>query len=82
MGLLNDIANAFNSFANFQKSQTEKIKAQTKKDKMKRMAKENKELKKALSRNQIIGIASIFVTFASVFIGYYLLVYFPIHNAP
>ena len=75
MGLLNDVANAFNSLANFQKSQTEKIKAQTKKDKMKRMAKENKQLKKALSRNQIIGIAGIFITITSVFIGYYLSIF-------
>ena len=82
MGLLNDIANAFNSLANLQKSQTEKIKAQTKKDKMKRITKENKELKKALSRNKIIGIAGIFVTITSVFIGYFLFVYFPINNAP
>jgi len=77
MGLLNDIANTFNSLTNLQKVQVEKIKAQTQKDKMKRMAKENRELKKALSRNQIIGIVAIFVTIATAFIGY-LLVYFPI----
>jgi len=82
MGLLNDIANALNSLANYQKAQVEKTKVQTQKDKMKRMAKENKELKKALSRNQIIGIAGIFFTIASVFISYYLLVYFPIHTVP
>jgi len=82
MGLLNDIANALNSLANLQKVQVEKTKAQTQKDKMKRIAKENKELKKAISRNQIIGIATIFVTIATAFIGYYLLVYFPIYNAP
>ncbi len=81
MGLLNDIANALNSLANLQKVQVEKTKAQTQKDKMKRIAKENRELKKALSRNQIIGIATIFITITSAFIGYYLLVYFPIHNA-
>jgi len=82
MGFLDDIAKTFNSLANLQKSQTEKIKAQTKKDKMKRIAKENKELKKALSRNKIIGIVGIFVTITSVFIGYSLLVYFPINNIP
>jgi len=82
MGFLEDIAKAFNSLANLQKSQTEKIKAQTKKDKMKKITKENKELKKALSRNKIIGIAGIFVTITSVFTGYFLLVYFPINNAP
>ncbi len=82
MGLLNDIANALNSLANLQKVQVEKTKAQTQKNKMKRITKENRELKKALSRNQIIGIATIFITIASAFIGYYLLVYFPIHNAP
>ena len=78
MGLLNDIAKAFNSLANFQKSQTEKIKAQTHREKMKRIVKENKELKKALSRNQIIGIAGIIVTITVMFIGYYLFIYFPI----
>jgi len=82
MGFLDDIAKTFNSLANLQKSQTEKIKAQTKKDKMKRITKENKELKKALSRNKIIGIAGIVVTITSVFIGYSLLVYFPINNVP
>ena len=81
MGLLNDIANAINSLANLQKVQVEKTKAQTQKDKMKRMAKENKELKKALSRNQKIGIAGIFVTIATAFIGS-ILVYFSINNAP
>ncbi len=82
MGFLDDIAKTFNSLANLQKSQTEKIKAQTKKDRMKRITKENKELKKALSRNKIIGIVGIFVTITSVFIGYSLLVYFPINNTP
>ncbi len=82
MGLLNDITNALNSLTNFQKVQVEKTKAQTQKAKMKRMAKENKELKKALSRNQTIGIITIFITIASAFIGYYLLVYFPINNIP
>ena len=82
MGLLNDITNALNSLANLQKVQVEKTKAQTQKDKMRRIAKENRELKKALSRNQRIGIATIFITIASAFIGYYLLVYFPIQNAP
>ena len=77
MGLLNDIINALNSLTNLQKAQAEKIKAQTQKDKMKRIARENKELKKAISRNQIIGIIAISVTIATVFIGYYLLVYFP-----
>ena len=66
MGLLDDIAKTFNSLTNFQKSQTEKIKAQTQRDKMKRIAKENKELKKALSRNQIIGIVGIIATITSV----------------
>lgn len=80
MGLLNDIANTINSLANLQKVQVEKTKAKTQKDKMKRIAKENRELKKALSRNQIIGIAGLFLTVISVFIGYYLLVYFPIHS--
>lgn len=82
MGLLNDIANAINSLANLKKVQVEETKAQTQKAKMRRMAKENRELKKALSRNQIIGIATIFITIGSAFIGYYLLVYFPIRNAP
>jgi len=77
MDLLNDITNFLNSLANLQKVQVEKTKAQTQKAKMRRMTKENKELKKALSRNQIIGIVAIFVTIATAFIGY-LLVYFPI----
>jgi len=82
MGFLDDVAKTFNSLANLQKSQTEKIKAQTKKDKMKRITKENRELKKALSRNQIIGITGIFVTIATAFIGVLFLVYFPINNTP
>jgi len=47
---------------------------------MKKLAKENKELKKALSRNQTLGIAGIIVTIICVFIGYSLLVYFPISD--
>ena len=82
MGFLDDVAKTFNSLANLQKSQTEKIKAQTKKDKMKRITKENRELKKALSRNQIIGITGIFVTIAVAFISMLFLVYFPINNTP
>ena len=82
MGFLDDVAKTFNSLANLQKSQTEKIKAQTKKDKMKRITKENRELKKALPRNQIIGITSIFVTIAVAFISMLFLVYFPINNTP
>ena len=78
--LLNDITNVLNSFANLQKVQVEKTKVKTQKAKMRRMVKENKELKKALSRNQRIGIVGILATIASVFIGYYLLVYFPIQN--
>ena len=81
MGFWDDIAKAFNSLANLQKSQTEKIKAQTKRDKMKRLAKENKELKKALSRNQIIGVVGILATISFSVIGYYL-VFVPIQNAP
>lgn len=46
MGVLNDITNAFNSLTNLQKSETEKIKAQTKRDKMKKLTRENKEFKK------------------------------------
>jgi len=82
MGFLNDFINTINALANFKKADAEQTKAKTQKDRMKKLAKENKELKKALSRNQMIGIISIFVTIASVFIGYYLLVYFPIHNTP
>ena len=82
MGFWDDIAKTFNSLANLQKSQTEKIKAQTKKDKMTRIAKENKELKKALSRNQIIGVVGILVTISFSVIGYYLFLFVPIQNAP
>lgn len=80
MGLLNDIANALNSLANLKKAQVEETKVQTQKSKMRRMAKENRELKKALSRNQRIGIATIIITIGSAFIGYYLLVFFPINT--
>ena len=57
MGLWNDIASALNSLANYKKADAEQIKAKTDKDKMKNLRKQNKELKKALSRNQKIGIA-------------------------
>jgi len=57
--LLNDIANALNSLANLQKVQVEKTKVKTQKANIRRVTKENKELKKALSRNQIIGIVGI-----------------------
>lgn len=81
MGLLNDIADALNSLANLKKVQVEETKAQTQKARMRRMAKENRELKKTLSKNQIIGIAGIFVTIVTAFIGILFLVYFPILNA-
>ncbi len=79
MGLVNDITNFLNSLANFKKVQVEETKAQTQKAKMKRITKENIKLKKALSKNQIIGITSIFVTIAVAVISI-LLVYFPILN--
>ena len=82
MGLFDDIVNGINALANFKKADAEQIKAKTQKDKMKRIAKENRELKKAFSKNLRVGIAGILVTIAGVFIGYYLLVYFPIHSTP
>ena len=82
MGFIDDFTNFINSITNLQKVQVEKTKAQTQKDKMKELKKQNKALKKAISTNQKIGIAGIIVTIVSVFIGYYLLVYFPINHSP
>ena len=81
MGLLNDIANAINSLTNLQKVQVENTKAQTQKNKIRRITKENKELKKDLSRNQRIGIVSILIGIVSIIITVFF-VYFPIHNTP
>ncbi len=79
MGFFNDIADAINSLANYKKADAEQIKAKTQKDKMKKLTKENKTLKKALSRNQIIGIVSILVGIAGIAITVFF-IYFPIHN--
>ena len=81
MGFWDDFANVLNSVANYKKADAEQIKAKTQKDKMKNLRKQNRELKKAISKGQKMGIIGIIATFASVFIGYYLLVYFPIHSS-
>ena len=82
MGLIDDFTKILNSITNLQKIQVEKTKALTQKDKMKELKKQNKALKKVISANQKIGIAGIIVTVVSIFIGYYLLVYFPINHSP
>jgi len=85
MGFWDDIAKGLKSVTDYNKSETEKIKAQNKKVNNKRLAKENRELKKAISKGHKIGMASIGVTIvvavAAVIIGYMLLVYFPIQNS-
>ena len=82
MGLIDDFTKFINSIANLQKVQVEETKVQTQKDKIKELKKQNRALKKAISTNQKIGIAGIIVTVVSIFIGYYLLVYFPINHSP
>ena len=80
MGFFDDIINGLNALTNLKKADAEQTKARTQKSKTRRMAKENREYKKVISRNKTIGIVGILVTIAGVFIGYYLLVYFPIHT--
>ena len=79
MGIIDDITKIMNSVANFKKADAEQIKAKTQKDKMKNLKTENKKLKKALSRNQTIGIIGILISIAGIAIGVFF-VYFPIHN--
>lgn len=77
MGLFRDIIDGINSLANYKKADAEQIKAKTQKDKIKQLRKENRELKTALSRNQLVGFIGIGVTIVAIFIGYFLIVYFP-----
>jgi len=80
MGFWDDIVNVLNSAANYKKADAEQIKAKIQKDKMKNLRKENRQLKNALSGNQLIGIFGIVATVICVFVVYYLSVSFPILN--
>ena len=81
MGIWDYFIEGTKSLTDYNKSETEKIKAQNKKANMKKLKKENKDLKKALSTNSKIGIIGIFATIAGIFIGYILSGYFPIQNS-
>ena len=80
MGIIDDFTKILNAVSNYKNSDAEQIKAKTDNNKMKNLRKQNRELKKAISKGYKIGIIGIIATFASIFIGYYLFVYFPIHN--
>lgn len=79
MGFFRDIIDGINSLANYKKSDAEQTKAKTDKEKLKNLRQQNRELKKALSRNQTIGIIGIVIAIAGIVIGIFL-AYYPIHH--
>ena len=79
MGFFEDIINGGNSWANLKKADAEQIKAKNQQSKVRKINRENRELKKNLSRNNKIGIISIIVGVLSVIIGITFW-YFPTHT--
>lgn len=79
MGIFRDFIDGVNSLANYKKADVEQIKAQTQNDKLKKARRENRELKKAISRSNLIGIIGIIIAIAGIAIGLFF-VYFPIHH--
>ena len=69
----------------YNKSETEKIKAQNKKVNNRRQTKENKDLKKALSKSTKVGIIGIIATIVGIIVGvimgFMLSGYFQIQNS-
>lgn len=79
MGLFRDIIDGINSLANYKKADADQIKAKTDKDKMKILRKQNRELKKHLSKHQMISLIGILIGVIGIMITVYF-VYFPIHH--
>ena len=85
MGFWNYFNEGVKSLTDYNKSETEKLKAQNKKVNIRRQAKENKEFKKAISKSTKVGIIGIITTIVGtiggVIMGYMLSGYFPIQNS-
>ena len=79
MGLFRDIIDGLNSLANLKQADAEQVKAKTQNQKVKNTKKENRELKKALSRSNRIGIISILIAIAGIAVAVYF-VYYPVHH--
>jgi len=79
MGLFRDIIDGMNSLANLKKADAEQIKAKIQNQKAKNTKKENRELKKALSKSNRIGIISILIAIAGIVVAVYF-VYNPVRH--
>lgn len=79
MGFFDNIINGVNAWANLKKADAEQIKAKNHQRKVRKINRENRELKKNLSRNNKIGIISIVVGVLSVIIAITFW-YFPTHT--
>lgn len=79
MGIFDDLIKGVNALADFKKADAEQIKANNQKNKMRKINRENKKLKKTLSRNNKIGIIGISITVFSIITGL-IFWYFPIRN--
>ena len=77
MGFFDDIINGVNAWANLKKADAEQIKAKNQQSKLRKINRENRKLKKTLSKNNKLGIIGITVTILSVIMGI-IFWYFPI----
>jgi cell division protein FtsL len=77
MGFFDDIINGVNAWANLKKADAEQIKAKNQQSKVRKINRENRKLKKTLSKNNKLGIIGITVTILSVIMGI-IFWYFPI----
>ena len=68
MGIIDDIIKGLDSLTNYKKADAEQTRAKTDKEKMKNLRKQNKELKKSLSKNQTIGIITVIIAIVGIII--------------
>lgn len=81
MGIFDDVIKGISTITDYKKADAEQIKAKNQKTKMRKINRENRELKKTLSRNNKISIIGISVTGLGVILGV-IFWYFPIYNIP
>ena len=79
MGFFDDIINGVNALANLKKADAEQTKAKNQQSRVRKINRENKKLKKNLSRNNKIGIIGIVICVLGVIISITFW-YFPTHT--
>jgi cell division protein FtsL len=81
MGIFDDIIKGINTITEYKKADAEQIKVRNQKNKIRKINRENKELKKTLSKSNKVSIIGITVTVLGVIVGI-IFWYYPIYNIP